>query len=306
MSETKTRKYSLSDFFVNYFSNFGRILLVNFLFCIPLAIFTGGIVALTYYQEEISWLIVLLGIPFMSPFFAGLTNVCRKLTANKKFSPISDYFGGIKDNWLFFLINSMFLYALSVGLFFIVPLSRQSGSSAVLMYLIIMILSMVLFVFMDLSAVVMTVTLDIGFADVIKNSMVMVIKGFFNHLRTFLSLMFVAFVVYSIIALINNLVAGLIIAGVLTVTVLPALSMYIITYNSYQSIEKHIILPYSDEIQKEKLAKIEKEKEDAMTIEDLAPLANGDPEEYVLFNGKTVKRKVILQMIEVRKNGHEE
>ncbi len=306
MSETRTRKYSLSDFFVNYFSNFGRVLIVNLLFAVPLAVYAGGIITLTYYQEEISWLIVLLGIQFMSPFFAGLTNVCRKLTAEKTFRPIKDYFGGIKENWLFFLINSMFLYALSVGMFFIIPLSRQSGSSAVLMYLIIMILSMAVFLFMDLSAVVMTATLDIGFADVIRNSMVMIIKGFFNHLKTLFALMFVAFVVYSIIALINNLVAGLIIAGVLVILLLPTLTMYIITYNSYQAIEKHIILPYSEEVQREKLAKIEKEKEDAMTVDDLLPLAKGDPDEYVMFNGKTVKRKVVLQMIEVRKNGNGE
>ena len=96
----------------------------------------------------------------------------------------------------------------------------------------------------------------------------------------------------------------LIVSGVLTVTVLPAMIMYIISYNSYQTIEKHIILPYSKEVQMEKQAKLEKEKEDAMTIQELEPLSKGDPDEYILFNGKTVKRKVILQMIEVRKNGN--
>lgn len=302
MSETKTRKYSLSDFFVNYFSNFGRLLLVNIMFSIPLAVFVGGIIALTYTQHELSWFIVLLIIPFMSPFFAGLTNVCRKLTAYKKFSPIKDFFSGIKNNWLFFLVNSVFLYVLTVGLMFLITLRSQSGSGAVIMYMVIMLLSAALFMFMDLSAVVMAVTLDIGFSDVIKNSMVMIIKGFVNHLKTIFSLMFVAFIVYSILALINLMTPVLIVAGVLTATVLPTMVMYIISYNSYQTIEKHIILPYSQQVQKEKQARIDKEKEDAMTIEDLEPFAKGDPDEYVLFNGKTVKRKVILQMIEVRKN----
>ena len=31
-------------------------------------------------------------------------------------------------------------------------------------------------------------------------------------------------------------------------------------------------------------------------------LAKGDPEEYVFLNGKTVKRKTVIKMIEVRKN----
>ena len=304
MSETKTRKYSLSDFFANYFSNFGRLLLVNLMFSVPLAVFVGGIVAYTYFKGEMSWFIVLLIIPLMSPFFAGLTNVCRKLTAYKKFNPIKDYFGGIKSNWLFFLVNSILLYALSVGLMFIVMLRRQSDSGAVVMYMVIMLLSVALFLFMELSALVMSVTLDIGFSDVIKNSMVMVVKGFFNHLKTIFGLMFVAFIVYSVLALINQMIPVLIVSGVLTVTVLPAMIMYIISYNSYQTIEKHIILPYSKEVQMEKQAKLEKEKEDAMTIQELEPLSKGDPDEYILFNGKTVKRKVILQMIEVRKNGN--
>ena len=45
-----------------------------------------------------------------------------------------------------------------------------------------------------------------------------------------------------------------------------------------------------------------KENDEKLTVEELEPLAKGDPEEYVFLNGKTVKRKNIIKMIEVRKN----
>ncbi len=305
MSEQNTRKYTLSAFFSSYFGNFGKLLITNLMFCVPLGIFITILTVLTVTMGQINWFIALLLIPFMSPFFAGLTNVCRKLAANRSFSPVKDFFGGIKSNWLFFLINSMLLYALSSGMMIMLVLNRETGGSGpIFAYLIIISLTSLLFILMELSAIVMAVSVEIGFADIIKNSLLLVVKGFAGHLKTLFALLFVSFLLYSVAALINQLIPILIVLGVLTLLTLPALLMYIIVFNSYQTVEKHIISPYAKDREKYERLKEEKEKEEKITPEELESLAKGDPEEYVFLNGKTVKRKTIIKMLEVRRNGN--
>ncbi len=302
MSVTGSRKYSLSDFFSGYFSNYGRLLLSNLLFCIPLAVFIGILVLISQFVENLSWFIIFLLIPFMSPFFAGLTNVCRKLTAEKAVRPVKDFFSGIKDNWLFFLINSILLYALTSGMFVMLALNRQADSGAVTFYLIIISLTSLLFVLIEFSALTMSVSVELGFADIFKNSILLVGKGIVNHLKTLFALLFVAFFMYSIAALINSFIPLLVVYGILCLLSLPTLIMYIIVFNSYQTVDKYVISPFSQESRREEQKRLDKQKDEELTIEELEPLAAGDPEEYVFLNGKTVKRKTVIKMIEVRKN----
>lgn len=303
MAQTKKRKYNLTDFFSVYFENFGKLLLVNLLFCIPLALCLGGIYLIVRQTGSVSLFVVLLTIPLMSPFFAGLTNVLRKMTAEKTFRPIRDFFGGIRHNWGFFLINSILLYFLSAGMWIGIEYCKSTpDNSMFVVYTIIMAITAVIFLLVDLSAVVMSVTVELKFPELIRNSFILIINGFTNHLKTLLTLLFSAAVIYSIVALINQVMAVLIVMGVLTITIIPTLLMYIIVYNSYQNIEKHVISPYAQQKQEEQRIRLEKEAEDQLTVEDLLPLAKGDPEEYVFLNGKTVKRKTVIRMIEVRKN----
>lgn len=297
------RKYNLTEFFGNFFANFGRLMIVNILFSIPLAAFVGVLFLIGSQGGGVSFLLVFMLIPLMSPFFAGLTNVCRKLTSVGKVRPIKDFFSGIASNWLFFLVNSVFLYIFSMSVWASAQFFRGMEMSIELVaYLITIILTAILFIFVELSAVVMAVSVELKFTEIIKNSFVLVIKGITNHLKTLFSLMFALTLVYSLVLLVREPIALSIIFGVLMVTVLPAFLMYIIVYNSYQTVEKLVILPFSKEQKQAAESALEKAADEALTIEDLEPLAKGDPEEYVFLNGKTVKRKTILKMIEVRKN----
>ena len=122
------------------------------------------------------------------------------------------------------------------------------------------------------------------------------------HLKTIFALLFLAFVLYTIAVSIPSMIIMLIVFGVLTAVLLPTLITYIVVFNSYQTIEKHVIKPFQSQTEKEEKERIEKEKEESLTVEELLPLSKGDPEEYVFLNGKTLKRKTILKMIEVRQN----
>lgn len=302
MSYKKERKYGLGNFFSNYMGNFWRILIVNMMFCVPLAAFCG-IFILIMFSRGIDIFEIFLLIPLMSPFFGGLINVCRKLTADETFRPVKDFFEGIKGNWKFFLINSVFLYILSVSIWASVNFfSRNDSNLETVSFMILMIITAIMFVFAELSAVVMAVSVELKFAEIIKNSFIMIIGGFANHLKTLMSLLFAASIVYSLAVLMNSYAASLILIGVLMFTVIPSFIIYIIVYNSYQNIERIVIQPYIKSQKDEKLMQLQKEKDDKLTVEELERLAKGDPEEYVFLNDKTVKRKTILKMIEVRKN----
>ena len=288
MADTVERKYGLGDFFAGFMGNIGSLILVNIMFCIPLAAFTA-LLWLISGGENINIFLVFLLIPFMSPFFAGVVNVCRKVSADKKARPIKDFFGGIKNNWKFFLVNSVLLYILSVSIWAVSNyFSRQAGGFAAIVFLIIMIAS--------------SVSVELSFAEIISNSIIMVMSGFSNHLKTMLSLIFTASVVYSIVVLTGEPVISLIILGAIVVLLLPVTVIYIIVYNSYQTVEKLVIKPYQKQESEKIRDRIEKENDEKLTVEKLEPLAKGDPEEYVFLNGKTVKRKNIIKMIEVRKN----
>ncbi len=302
MSVSNSRKYGFSEFFTSYFSNFGWLVIVDLMFCVPLAVFVGGILLLTKAVGELSWFVIFLLIPLMSPFFAGLTNVCRKLVSENKVRPVRDFFKGIKDNWLFFFINSIFFYALTVGMFIIISINREAGGGAVMIYLVIMALTSLVFLMMEFSALVMAASVDIGFTDILRNSLVLIGKGITNHLKTIFALLFLAFVLYTIAVSIPSMIIMLIVFGVLSAVLLPTLITYIVVFNSYQTIEKHVIKPFQSQTEKEEKERIEKEKEESLTVEELLPLSKGDPEEYVFLNGKTLKRKTILKMIEVRQN----
>ena len=171
-----------------------------------------------------------------------------------------------------------------------------------LVYLIIMALTSLAFLMMEFSALVMAASVDIGFTDIIRNSLVLITKGIANHLKTIFALLFLSFMLYTIAVSIPSMVVLLIVFGVLTAVLLPTLVTYIVVFNSYQTIEKHVIKPFQAEADKLQQQRIEKEKEDSLTVEELLPLSKGDPEEYVFLNGKTLKRKTILKMIEVREN----
>lgn len=303
MSYPGERKYNLTEFFGNFFGNFGRLLLSNLLFCLPLTVFVGLLFLLGSFTSGVSIFLVFMIIPLMSPFFAGLINVCRKLTAKRTVRPVKDFFSGIRQNWLFFLINSVLVYLFTLSVWASVMFFRQNmGSMEAIAFLITTILIGVLFIFMELSAVVMAVSVELKITEIFKNSFILVLKGFGNHLKTLFSLFFALTLVYSLAVLVREPLPLAIILGILMFTCLPTLIIYIVVFNSYQTVERLIILPYQQEHKNDAAAGADSRSEENLTLEQLEPLAKGDPEEYVFLNGKTIKRKTILKMIEVRKN----
>lgn len=302
MAQTEKQK-RLQTFFANYFDNFGKIFTVNILISLPFLIFGGIITLISYFIGVINIFICFLLIPLMSPFFAGITYICKKVTLNQPFRPVKDFVKGIKDNWKYFLINSFILYAIMSGLWLTFSFYRNNLSNpAIIAAFVFSVIFTVYFMFMEFLIPVMTVSVELKFVEILKNSVVLALAGFINNLKTIISIMLVVSVIFTIFQLTNNIIAGLIITGILFITLLPTFCVYIVTFNSYQTVEKYVITPYAEAHISEK---VKKEKEEAVSeidMNELAELANGNPDEYVFVNGRMIKRSAIQKILD--KNKH--
>ncbi len=300
VSELKKDKYSFSAFFSGYFNSFSKLLLVNLLFCIPLAIWVGGLFLLNGLLGELSIFLICMLIPLMSPFFGGLVYVCKKLSAGDTIRPFKDYFKGIKDNWLFFAVNSILLYFVSVGLWVVYYFYRGFPQElSVTVYFAFSAVTALIFFLMDSSAIVMAVSVELKFTEIIRNSLLLIVKGFTNHLKTFVALLFVLCLCLSVMMTTGNAVVSLTIMGVLTAAVLPVLVTYIIVFNSYQTIERLVIMPYTTQ-------QNDQHEKKEITLEELEKLIKGDPNEYVYLHGKMIKRSSAVKMYEVKKASSED
>lgn len=296
------RKYGLADFLSGYFENFGKMLIVNLLYCIPLAIFSGILFAVFYWTGTMNLFGVLLFIPLLSPFTGGLFYICRKLTAKNEIHPWKDFWKGTRENWKFFIINFCCFYVITTGLYITLSYFRGDlNNPIVIFYLILSLLTAVFFLFTEFSMTVMAVSVELKISELLKNSIMLVIGGFWQHLKTLLSLLFVVCVLMSLMAMINHFLIFMIVLGVITLVCLPVLLTYICVYNSYQTIEKTVILPYMEENRKRKAKQEQELSEKTITIEELENLAKGNPEEYVSLRGRMVKRSTVLKMLETKK-----
>lgn len=301
MSQGK-RKYSLSDFLSGYFGNFGKLLIVNLLFCIPLALFSGILFAVFYMTGVINILVLLSLILLLSPFFTGLAYVCKKVTERKEIAPWKDFKKGVTENLKFSLVNGAVVYVVTSGLYVTFAYFREHlDNPMVLIYLIFSALVTVVFVCAELSVTTMAVSVDLKGSALLKNSVMLILPGFRQHIKTLLTYLFISSLLFSTAAVTGNTITVLIVMGILTLLLLPALLTHIMVYNSYQTIEKIVISPYMEEHQKQRQRHEQEQKEQQITIEELEALSKGNPDEYVSLAGRMVKRSTVRKMLETKK-----
>ena len=112
----KKNKYSMYNFFGNYSDNFMKLTILNLSSAVILLLIAGG---LDYLSEAVGgWRIPLLMllIPLTSPLFAGISHICLKVTRGEQISLLRDMKKGIRENIVFFLVDSVILYIISLGL----------------------------------------------------------------------------------------------------------------------------------------------------------------------------------------------
>lgn len=312
MTAEKT-KLGITRFFSGLFKNFWKLIFTNILFAVPLAVFSGIFYCINIFTGVNLWFLILLPIIFVFPFFAGVTLITRNIVREEEDIPVLKLFiKGFKENFKEFLIHGIALYCSIFFCYSSITLYWELGKSNGVFFFAfgIAVVIALLLLFMFYNIPVMTVTFDLSIKNIYKNCFLMSFgelkNNFFSTLGLFLLFIFCA-TVFLASPNVTVLIVVLLILGFL---IIPSIASYIINFYVYKDMENLFVnksemsenIKNKIENQKNKRAQITNEKPDFSTL-DLDE--NKDGEEYLYFNGKMIKRKVLIEMKNKQENNNE-
>lgn len=315
----KKAKFALADFFSNLFSNFGKIVFTNLLFAVPLAVFATAFYFLDNVLKLNGYFIFLLAIIPLSPFFAGVTLVTSRLArGQEELNVFQTFLEGVKNNWKRFLLHGVVTYFAVIFSYFSIRLystfiSQPSIDSAflVMLYvcLIVSIIIAVAFLFIFYYVPSMTVTFDLSLKNIYKNSALMSFGEFKHNIIATFGLFVVALLCATILLFVGNAnssVALIVTTAILMIFFVPAIASYVINASVYPGMFN---LMTEKEKRSKKIDKkmdnrrkgqfIDEEEEENHIVDEFLDLdveENKDGDEYIFYNGKMVKRSVIVKM----------
>lgn len=307
---------SLSNFFGKLFHNMHKLILTNILFAVPMAAFFAGFYALSRIAGNFSNVVLFLTIIPAFPFYAGVVQVTAQIVRGDDVAVFKSFFAAFRENFLRFLIHGIvFFFAIffsywSISLY--AKMGAQNHSLYVLM--VISILIAIFFLFMFYYVPSMTVIFDISMKHIYKNSALMTFGEMKSNLLATLGL-FILFIICSTFILFcgGAPLAVIIVSSVLILFFVPAIAALIINSAIYRRMyimivdkdaeSKSVDKKISDK--RSELADHKAHKTNSNQIdEELMKLEideTGNPDEYIYFKGRMVKKSVLLKLREESK-----
>lgn len=300
---------ALTNFFSSLFHNFPKLMLTNLLFAVPFALFFGIFWLInTLTGINSNFILFLTAIPLF-PFFAGVTQVTAHLARGESdISVFANFVSGVKENFLRFLIHGVVFYAAIFFSYYSIVMYSSFGkyNSMFYMLLAVSIIVSVFFLFAFFYIPSMTVTFDISMKNIYKNSALMT----FGEIKHNIFAVFGLFVMFLICATVlfccSNSIAVIVATIILALFFVPSLMSFIINSAVYKRMysmvagndkEKSLIDKkienrkngkfYDDEPEKPSIA-------DSFSDVDIDESKDGD--EYIYYNGKMIKRSVLLKL----------
>ena len=296
-------------------SNFGRLLLVNLLFFIPLALSMCLSVIVYKYLLHIVPISLLMFIIPSSPFFAGVMVLTRDIYKGERpDSVLKAYFGAVKENGLKFLLAGVLLYIASVGCWFSIAIysAMMSAGWVFGVLLLFAVLIAMFFMFMFFGLFVIIPTFELRFKDALKNSALMT----FGELKKnfFLLLSIILYLVVALIPIVFifnlggtlavNIVRTLLMAffSFAMLMLIPAQIGFFLNYFLYDNLVSVMGEKPSEEEKKDReTLRAENNQKFAEELseseEDIEKLLKGDEEGYVFYKGKMIKRKILKSLL---------
>lgn len=297
-------KLNITRFFSDYFQNFGKLILSNLILAIPILLFGTVFYLINFLTGLNLWAIALLPIVFVFPFLPGIFLTTRNIVRGDRDNPVfKNFTQSLKDNYKQFLIHGIVFYCAIFFCFSSITLYWELGKTNGVFYLalgiVVFITLILLFMFYNIPT--MTVTFDLSVKDIYKNCFLMsfgeIKNNFFVTLGLFLLFIFCASVFFAA----PNVTALVIIMISLSILLVPSTAAYIMNFYVYKDMEN--VLVNSSEVSKELQKKID-DKKRGKTEQSYEPLdfssldldPKKDMEEYLYFNGKMIKRRVLIEM----------
>ncbi|MBQ0098850.1 MAG: DUF624 domain-containing protein [Oscillospiraceae bacterium] len=303
------KKLRFEILFERYFLNFPKIILINLIFLIPsaVALFLGFLISHLIFSAPVIP-IVLIGVFFAYPFFAGVVLVTRDIARGDDYIPVwSLYIEALRNNFLLFMLHGFILYlicALSYfAITFYVSVLSVSWIFYVALFITILIAIFLLFSFYYIP--LMTVTFDINLKYIYKNSLLMSFGEIKNNFFATIALLISTAIFYTIIVFCTNVTVLLFIIGALWGLLVPATCTYVVNYYIYDGMFTMISgrdekLEEIDERIKNDGKPIDKTEYEDFSDIDVSKLK--DTDDYIFYNGKMIKQSTILKQIKEKNN----
>ena len=299
------QKMGIARFFTGYLKNLHKILLTNILFAVPLAGFTALFFWLNSLLHPLFDMVLFLAVIFVYPFFAGVTAVTRNIAReDEEVKVIKTYFSAIRDNLKYFIVHGVVLYfAIFFSYASLTYYWKMAQSNSVFLGVFIVTAIIVLAaVFVFYSVPVMTVTFDLSLKDIYKNSFLMSFGELKNNLLASLGLFLLALFCATIFITVPSFTILLITMAVLALLVIPATASFIINFYIFKDMMTMIGEEAEPSDTDAVISPSESVKLDFSSL-DLDEKKDG--EEYLFFNGKMIKRKVLIKMRDRQENENE-
>lgn len=321
------KKMSFEILISNLLANFGRLMLANLIFAVP---FIGSVIlSWVVYKNilDILPLAVVLVFIIASPFYAGVVRISRDLSQNiRPKGMFRTFFSAVKENGLRFLLIGIISYIAVLGCYFGIGVysamaANVSGIFYVLMFFVV--LFCVFFLFFFFASPLMTVSFELKVKDVFKNSALMTFGEFKkNFFATVGILFYLAISLFPMIAIPNfqsllSLETTKIILIVYSVVafgmLIPAHCNMIISHYLYPNMKAVISGNIDNVVLSDGAPDVKETKaKPAIITEEITPppvdlkeLKMGDGDEYIFYQGKMIKRKTLINLLEEKEKNNE-
>lgn len=301
---------ALTTFITSLFHNFPKLLLTNLLFAVPSAVFFGLFWFVnTATGLNSNFILFLTAIPLF-PFYAGVVQVTSHMVRGEKnVDVVHNFISGVKENFLRFLVHGAVFYAAMFFSYYSITMYASFGRFNGMFYILlaISIIVSIFFLFSFYYIPPMTVTFDISMKNIYKNSALMTFGEFKHNIIATFGL-FVLFLICATVLMCCYVPIAVIIATIiLALFLVPSIMSFIINSAIYKPMYKTIV--GGDEKSKEIDKKIENRKNGifddneetsqkniAEGFSNIEVDENADGDEYIYYNGKMIKRSVLLKI----------
>ena len=299
---------ALTKFFSNLFSNFPKLILTNLIFAVPFAVIVSVFYLINSLTGLNTNLILFLSVIPLFPFYAGVTQVVSHMVRGEKnVNVFGNFILGVKENFKSFLLHGIVLYFAIIFSWFSISLYVSNLKNTIYyVYLTVSILIAVFFVFLFFYIPPMTVTFDLKMKYIYKNSALMTFGEIKHNLFAVFGLFVLALVCATVLFCSGNAVILIIATIVLALLFVPSIMSFIINSAVYHRMYNMISGKGTTTEDNDK--KIENRKkgqffDEENTVDEFTKeLASfeidetKDGDEFIFFNGKMIKRSVLIKM----------
>ncbi len=270
--------------FSRFFRFFPKLFFAGLMYSVPLAVFTGIFVLISYLTGFNNVIVWGLGLIPSFPFYAGLVMIIRKYAVEKQEPPIfKTFFSAVKANLKRFLIHGTVLYMIiAFGMFSILyyyTLSQTDvvfGSVLTIYMIFIAILTVMMFY-----VPITEITYELKLKDIYKNAFLLV---FGKILRNLIALVFLAAVTaVTILALVFSKGAMYFVTLAIAVALYPLLYGYISTAVISKGLQDSVGSFSAKPIDEKKIE--EQREQDAIAVAN-----DTSDSDYVFVNGRMIKK----------------